>query len=91
MFILLYLTVQEAKIYLNYLALRPFEAVSYILGAQEFHRLKVKYQKQLGKKFDLLTFHTKVLSVGRVPLKSLEEVLEKTYKIYLQAIKNLIQ
>ena len=70
---------EEAKTYLNYLALRPFEAVSYVLGAQEFQRLKTKYKKQLGKNFDLLTFHTNILSLGRIPLKSLEESLAKTY------------
>lgn len=69
----------EAKPYLDYLALRPFDAVSYILGAKEFNRLKTKYQKKLGKDFDLLTFNAKILSVGRIPLKSLEESLAKTY------------
>lgn len=70
---------EEAKTYLNYLALRPFEAVSYIVGAQEFQRLKTKYKKQLKEDFNLLTFHTNILSLGRIPLKSLEESLEKTY------------
>ena len=69
----------EAKAYLNYLATKPLDAVAYILGSQEFHRLKTKYKKQLGKDFNLLTFHTKVLSVGRIPLISLEKTLEKAY------------
>ena len=69
----------EAKTALNYLALRPFDAVSYIVGAQEFARLRNKYKKQQGKEFDILTFHTKVLSVGRIPLIALEDALEKAY------------
>lgn len=70
---------KEAQSYLNYLALRPFDAVSYIMGAQEFHRLKNKYKKQLKGDFNLATFHTKVLSVGRIPLIALEKTLEKAY------------
>lgn len=70
----------EAKTYLDYLALRPFDAVSYIIGAQEFKRLRTKYKKQLKDEFDLLTFHTKILSVGRIPLIALEKTLEKTYE-----------
>ena len=70
---------EEAKANLNYLALKPFDAVSYIIGAQEFERLRIKYKKQLGKKFDLSTFHTKILSVGRIPLTALEKSLAKTY------------
>lgn len=69
----------EAKNYLDYLALNPLDAVSYILGSQEFQRLRTKYKKQLGKEFDLLTFHTKVLSVGRIPIMALEKTLEKAY------------
>ncbi len=69
----------EAKTALNYLALRPFDAVSYIVGAQEFKRLQNKYKKKQGKEFDILTFHTKVLSVGRIPLIALEDALEKAY------------
>lgn len=70
---------KEAKAYLNYLALRPFDAVSYIVGSQEFQRLRAKYKKQLKGDFNLATFHTKVLSVGRIPLIALEKTLEKAY------------
>ena len=70
---------KEAEVYLDYLALHPFDAVSYIIGAQEFERLKAKYKKELGKKFDLLTFHTKILSLGRIPLISMEEALKRAY------------
>ncbi|MBQ2313096.1 MAG: DUF885 family protein, partial [Elusimicrobiaceae bacterium] len=69
----------EAEDYLNYLALNPLDAVSYVLGSQEFYRLRTKYKKQLGKDFDLQTFHTKVLSLGRIPLLALEKSLEKAY------------
>ena len=70
---------EEAKTYLNYLALNPFDAVSYIVGAQEFERLKTKYKKQLGKNFNLATFHTKILSLGRIPMIALENSLAKAY------------
>ena len=69
----------EAQAELDYLALRPFDAVSYIIGAQEFNRLKNKYKKKQGKDFDILTFNTKVLSLGRIPLITLEDSLEKAY------------
>jgi len=61
------------------LALNPLHAVSYVVGAQEFSRLRDKYKKQLGKKFDMETFHTKILSIGRVPLIAMEDALEKAY------------
>ncbi len=70
---------EEAEPYLDYLALHPFDAVSYIIGEQEFVRLRAKYKKKLGKDFDLLDFHTKILSIGRVPLFSMAESLERTY------------
>ncbi len=70
---------KEAESYLNYLALRPFDAVSYIIGAQEFKRLRNKYQKRQKNDFDFVTFHTRVLSVGRIPLIALENTLEKAY------------
>ena len=70
---------EEAKTYLNYLALNPLDAVSYVIGAQEFERVKTKYKKQLGKDFNLATFHTKVLSLGRIPLIALEKSLAKAY------------
>ena len=70
---------KEAQTYLNYLAVRPFDAVSYIVGAQEFQRLRTKYKKQLKDEFTLQSFHTKVLSVGRIPLIALEKALEKAY------------
>ena len=69
----------EGQTALDYLALRPFNAVSYVVGAQEFDRLKNKYKKKLGEDFDLLTFHTKILSLGRIPLIALEDSLEKAY------------
>ncbi len=70
---------EEAKTYLNYLALNPYEAVSYVIGAQEFERLQKKYKKKLKKDFNLLTFHTKVLSLGRIPMVGLEKSLAKAY------------
>ena len=70
---------KEAEVYLDYLALNPFHAVSYVVGSQEFNRLRDKYKKHLGKKFDLENFHTKILSIGRVPLIAMEDSLEKAY------------
>ncbi|MBO4707607.1 MAG: DUF885 family protein [Elusimicrobiaceae bacterium] len=70
---------KEAVSYLNYLALKPFDAVSYIIGAQEFERLRIKYQKKQKSDFNFVTFHTRILSVGRIPLIALENTLEKAY------------
>lgn len=69
----------EAEPYLDHLALNPLDAVSYIIGEQEFIRLKAKYKKKLGKNFNLQEFNTKILSIGRVPLISMEESLDKAY------------
>jgi len=70
---------EDAEQYLDYLALHPFDAVSYIIGEQEFIRLRAKYKKKLGKNFNLQEFHTKILSIGRVPLYSMEESLNRAY------------
>ena len=71
---------EEAETYLDYLALNPYDAVSYIIGEKEIERLKAKYKKELGKNFNLKEFHTKILSIGRVPLIAMEESLKKAYE-----------
>ena len=70
---------EEAEPYLDYLALNPLDAVSYVIGEQEFLRLRAKYKKKLGKDFKLQEFHTKILSIGRVTLYSMEESLDRAY------------
>ncbi len=71
---------EEAEPAADYIALNPLDGVATIIGAQEFNKVRAKFQKKLGKKFDLKDFNQRVLSIGRVPPVLLEEGLIKTYE-----------
>ena len=71
---------EEATEAVDFLAVNPAEALSYIIGSKEFERLNSKYQKKLKDKFSQLEFNNKILSLGRVPLNVLAEGLEQAYK-----------
>ena len=71
---------EEATEQVDFLAINPANALSYIIGAKEFEKLNLKYQKKLKDKFNQLEFNNKVLSLGRVPLNVLAEGLENSYK-----------
>lgn len=55
----------------RYMAM-PGQAVSYKIGALKIKDLRAKYQKQLGAKFNLASFHDEILSQGCLPLSVLE-------------------
>lgn len=55
----------------------PAQALSYKIGALKIRELRTKYEKQLGKKFNLADFHHQVLKDGCMPLSVLERQLEK--------------
>lgn len=74
------LSKEEAEADVDNLAIRPLSGVSAIVGEQEFMRLKNKYQKKFGKKFDMADFHKKVLTIGRVPLFLLDDAIAKSYE-----------
>lgn len=55
----------------RYMAM-PGQAVSYKIGALKIKDLRNKYQKQLGPKFNIASFHDEILSQGCLPLSVLE-------------------
>lgn len=63
----------------RYMAL-PGQALSYKIGAMKIRELRDKYQKQLGKKFNLASFHDEVLSQGCLPLDVLDRKMESWSK-----------
>lgn len=71
---------EEASAAVDFLAINPASALSYVIGAKEFERLNAKYQKKLKDKYEAKEFYEKVLSLGRIPLNVLEENIEQSYK-----------
>jgi uncharacterized protein (DUF885 family) len=55
----------------RYMAM-PGQALSYKIGQLKIQELRARYEKQLGKKFDLRAFHDELLSGGAMPLAVLE-------------------
>ena len=72
---------EEATAKVDYLAVNPLEALSYIVGAKEFEKLNLKYKKKLKDNFSQLQFNNNILSLGRVPLKVLGEGIDQAYKV----------
>ena len=54
----------------------PGQALSYKIGQLKIMELRARAQKKLGSKFDVKTFHNKVLEVGCVPLELLERRID---------------
>jgi hypothetical protein len=71
---------EEANAQIDFLAINPLYAVSYIVGAKEFERLNEQYKKKLKDDYKQKVFNEKILSLGRVPLNVLAEGLEQAYK-----------
>ncbi len=71
---------EEATSQVDYMAVNPARALSYLLGQKELERLNTKYQKKLKDKFSQKEFNQKVLSLGRVPLNVIDEGIEQAYK-----------
>lgn len=68
---------EEAEANVDYLALNPMDAVAYVVGQQEFDYLKAKYAKKINKKLTLADYHERLLSLGRVPIRTLDEAMSK--------------
>jgi uncharacterized protein (DUF885 family) len=60
----------------RYMAI-PGQALSYKIGKLTIQALRHKYEKYLGNKFNLASFHDEVLKDGCVPLDLLNTKLEK--------------
>ena len=59
----------------RYMAI-PGQALGYKIGSLKILELRAKYQKQLGKKFNLAKFHDEILNQGCLPLSVLERKME---------------
>jgi uncharacterized protein (DUF885 family) len=59
----------------RYMAM-PGQALGYKIGSLRIRELREKYQKDLGKKFNLASFHDEVLSQGCLPLDVLNRKME---------------
>jgi uncharacterized protein (DUF885 family) len=54
----------------------PGQALSYKTGQLKIRELRARYEKQLGKKFDLRAFHDELLAGGSMPLAILERHMD---------------
>lgn len=59
----------------RYMAM-PGQALGYKIGSLRIRELREKYQKELGPKFNLASFHDEVLSQGCLPLDVLNRKME---------------
>ena len=59
----------------RYMAM-PGQALAYKTGALKLRELRARYQKQLGKKFNLRAFHDEILAGGSMPLAVLERKMD---------------
>ncbi len=69
-------TVAEIERYMS----APGQALSYKIGALTIRSLRNKYSKMLGSKFNIAKFHDALLADGCLPLKVLEENMDRWAK-----------
>jgi uncharacterized protein (DUF885 family) len=60
----------------RYMAI-PGQALSYKIGQLKILELRHKAEQTLGDKFDLRAFHNQVLDAGVLPIKTLEEKIDR--------------
>jgi uncharacterized protein (DUF885 family) len=60
----------------RYMAI-PGQALSYKIGQLKIIELRAKAEKELGDKFNIAQFHNQVLDSGSIPLKVLEEKINR--------------
>lgn len=65
----------------RYMAI-PGQALSYKTGQMTITKLREKYQRELGPKFNLPAFHSCILDGGNMPLEILEKKLARWAKTY---------
>ncbi|MCF6401906.1 DUF885 domain-containing protein [Chitinophaga filiformis] len=59
----------------RYMAM-PGQALTYKIGELEILRLREKYRKRLGKRFNIIKFNDALLAQGDMPLKVLEHYMD---------------
>lgn len=55
----------------------PGQAPSYMIGRNEILRLREQAREALGARFDIRTFHDRVLENGTVPLGLLRTIVQQ--------------
>lgn len=60
----------------RYIAI-PSQALAYKIGALKIQELRKKAELKLGARFDIKAFHEQVLNTGGLPLKVLEEKIDR--------------
>ena len=55
----------------------PGQALSYKIGEMKIKELKARYQKKLGPRFNIKSFHDAVLLAGSLPLTVFETYMEE--------------
>ncbi|XP_013095502.2 uncharacterized protein LOC106078951 [Biomphalaria glabrata] len=54
----------------------PGQACAYKVGEIKIRELRQKAELRLGNKFDIKEFHQQILSCGRIPLRTLEKIVD---------------
>lgn len=60
----------------RYMAI-PGQALSYKIGQLKIRELRARAEKALGSRFDIREFHTRILESGCMPLKLLEQKIDR--------------
>jgi len=60
----------------------PAQALSYKVGELKIKELRKRYEKLLGRKFNLAAFHDELLKDGAMPLNILERKMDDWAKSY---------
>jgi uncharacterized protein (DUF885 family) len=64
---------QEIERYIAF----PGQALAYKIGELQIMKLRERARRTLGKRFDLASFHREILTTGPVPLRLLEEKMNR--------------
>ena len=67
----------EAESLVDRIIAWPSQLTSYDTGGLEFFALRAKAEKELGKAFDIRSFHDEILKYGSVTLPMLREIVDR--------------